>query len=178
MRKHCSGCNKDKDIDYFPLDRSRKDGRNALCGFCRTRIRHSYYNRHKKLEKARARKWSKENRERCNTNRNISELGPRHIFINTIACARRRGIFFNLSFDEYVPISLLSCHYCGGPLPKRGSGLDRVDSNKGYVIENVVPCCHFCNQSKMNQTQSEFIARCVRIAEKHKLRLSTKLDDR
>lgn len=37
------------------------------------------------------------------------------------------------------------------------NGLDRLDSNIGYVSTNVVPCCKFCNWGKMTQSREEFI---------------------
>lgn len=30
-------------------------------------------------------------------------------------------------------------------------GIDRLDSNKGYTVENIVPCCFTCNQVKSNR---------------------------
>ena len=38
----------------------------------------------------------------------------------------------------------------------KSNGLDRVDNNKGYTIDNVVPCCKRCNYAKNNQTPREF----------------------
>lgn len=39
-----------------------------------------------------------------------------------------------------------------------GSGLDRTDNSKGYLIKNVVPCCGICNSIKgSNLTHSEMI---------------------
>lgn len=54
----------------------------------------------------------------------------------------------NISFEEYLIIVSNPCHYCGGTLPETGSGLDRQDSQLGYVHGNVVPCCASCNTRK------------------------------
>lgn len=40
------------------------------------------------------------------------------------------------------------CNYCEGNISKFGSGLDRKDSNKGYLLSNVVSCCVVCNMAK------------------------------
>lgn len=40
------------------------------------------------------------------------------------------------------------CYYCGHPLNETGIGLDRLDSDRGYVLDNVVPCCGTCNMAK------------------------------
>lgn len=37
------------------------------------------------------------------------------------------------------------------------NGLDRVDSNLGYVAGNVVPCCRWCNQAKSSRPVGEFL---------------------
>ncbi len=38
------------------------------------------------------------------------------------------------------------------------NGIDRIDSNVGYILENCVPCCFPCNFAKSDRTQKEFIA--------------------
>jgi len=38
------------------------------------------------------------------------------------------------------------CYYCEGKLPVYGTGLDRLNSSKGYENTNVVPCCTACNR--------------------------------
>lgn len=66
--------------------------------------------------------------------------------------AGRKGIELDISLYDYeVLLSSNSCHYCGGPLPKTGHGLDRVDSSKGYTKDNVVVCCYGCNTLKMDR---------------------------
>lgn len=39
----------------------------------------------------------------------------------------------------------------------RVNGIDRVDSDKGYELDNCVPCCTMCNWMKMNYTKEEFL---------------------
>jgi hypothetical protein len=38
------------------------------------------------------------------------------------------------------------------------SGLDRIDSDKGYTLDNVVPCCRNCNRAKSDLTLGTFDA--------------------
>ena len=40
--------------------------------------------------------------------------------------------------------------------PYKYSGIDRVNSEKGYVKNNVVPCCKVCNIAKHNMSQNDF----------------------
>lgn len=63
----------------------------------------------------------------------------------------------------------LECHYCGIAQddlvkvgmksqiqrPVRVLGVDRVDSAKGYCVENLVPCCFVCNQIKGDRFSSD-----------------------
>lgn len=51
------------------------------------------------------------------------------------------------------------CHYCGfTPDVSKGEriGIDRLDSKKGYVSANCVPCCKPCNYAKNTYTVAEF----------------------
>lgn len=71
----------------------------------------------------------------------------------------RRNIQFELSFEKYKELSSQCCYYCNA-LPnnkaytrsKNGfyinNGIDRVDNSKGYIYNNVVPCCKTCNFNK------------------------------
>jgi hypothetical protein len=36
------------------------------------------------------------------------------------------------------------------------NGIDRVNNNFGYLIDNCVTCCTNCNVAKMARTQEEF----------------------
>lgn len=35
--------------------------------------------------------------------------------------------------------------------------MDRVDSKKGYLINNVVACCWNCNKAKASLSQEDFL---------------------
>ena len=74
--------------------------------------------------------------------------------------ARKRGLPFELSLNELVDMCSKDCEYCGsapykliGNCYKSGSftynGIDRVDSQLGYIVKNCVPCCTTCNRMKM-----------------------------
>ena len=84
---------------------------------------------------------------------------------------RTEGRDWNLNFDDWNRLTLLPCHYCGGS-PKARRGLDRVDNNVNYVLENVVPCCWDCNKGKSDKTDAEYITHCMNFAA-HSGRLET-----
>ena len=71
--------------------------------------------------------------------------------------AKQRGVSVELSRQEFDAYQTLDCRYCGLPVSGRsakdrsentGSGLDRMDSSKGYTNDNVVPACFLCNRTK------------------------------
>lgn len=62
--------------------------------------------------------------------------------------AKRRGLSFSLSKEEYYRIlANFICYYCNNSFKNEYAGinLDRIDNNKGYEKENVLPCCGHCN---------------------------------
>lgn len=87
-----------------------------------------------------------------------------------------KGFIDILSFDDFCRLSRMKCYYCDAEysrviedryceMKEKGkisdtilkiNGLDRVDSSKGYAIDNVVPCCVTCNTAKNKMTQKEF----------------------
>lgn len=80
--------------------------------------------------------------------------------------ATKRNRKWNLSEKELDILFAGNCHYCGAkPWNKRVTeyssliynGIDRIDSNKGYVPENVVSCCGRCNRAKYTLSYEEFI---------------------
>ena len=82
-------------------------------------------------------------------------------------CAKSRGYDFSLSKEQFRNLTSNVCYFCKRPPSqvKKGrdlngsyiaNGIDRVNNDKGYHIENVVPCCKACNIAKSNRTVQEF----------------------
>jgi hypothetical protein len=80
--------------------------------------------------------------------------------------AKKKGFAFTLILDDIAKLVRSNCYYCGDPpfaiftkhtqrIPY--TGIDRIDNAQGYVLDNVVPCCKFCNQAKMDRTQEDFL---------------------
>lgn len=88
--------------------------------------------------------------------------------------AKLRNHVWEIPKDAFITLTQQPCHYCG-ILPKQVfkrevyngnclyNGLDRVDSSKGYTLDNVVPCCGTCNKGKLAQTKEEFLSWVNRI---------------
>lgn len=61
---------------------------------------------------------------------------------------------FLLSLQDFISTIYKNCYYCG--ILNRYNGIDRIDSNKGYLMDNVVPCCTHCNRAKMDRSVEDF----------------------
>ncbi|MGE3319985.1 MAG: hypothetical protein AB7I18_11890 [Candidatus Berkiella sp.] len=93
----------------------------------------------------------------------------------------------DLSFEKFLELSQQPCFYCGLSSQKSNiknsykkggntllpniedgdfyyNGLDRIDSNKVHDLDNVVPCCKWCNYAKMHRTLEEFITWIKRVS--------------
>lgn len=59
---------------------------------------------------------------------------------------------WNISFNDFQKLITTPCYYCKnnlGSLSKNcGSGLDRINNDKGYTLDNVIPCCYVCNSRR------------------------------
>ena len=75
--------------------------------------------------------------------------------------AATRGFTFQISKERFAEITDQACAYCGAEGP---NGIDRVDSDLGYVEGNMVPCCSICNRMKSNLGREVFLAQVARIA--------------
>lgn len=82
--------------------------------------------------------------------------------------AERRGLDFQLSRIECEQLFSGDCVYCGvTPSRTRNTGyssityngIDRLDNDKGYVLDNCVSCCTICNTAKSNLTMEQFADR-------------------
>lgn len=94
-------------------------------------------------------------------------------FLRTKNNAKTRSLVFNLTKKEYAEIAIMPCYYCGLE-PERNksnvidrcpayNGLDRVNPDIGYVKNNVVSSCKYCNYGKHDLSLEDFkswITRC------------------
>lgn len=69
--------------------------------------------------------------------------------------ANRRKLEMTLTIEEFGVLREQPCEYCGSALADTGGGLDRKDNAIGYILGNVVPCCHSCNVFKGDRLSYE-----------------------
>lgn len=88
--------------------------------------------------------------------------------------AKRRRHSFLLTFEEFKQLTAGNCHYCGAPPAQRYknkknltyctyNGVDRVDNEVGYELDNCVTCCGVCNKLKGTLDTQAFLAAVERI---------------
>lgn len=98
--------------------------------------------------------WRTKNKEELKA----KQRTPERRFATSKYDAKRRGIEFNLTFEQWHTEVQKTCHYCRDLLGKRSEttvGLDRLDNTKGYVAGNVVSACIACNKIKLDIFTSE-----------------------
>lgn len=165
--KRCSHCRCVKPLDEFHRHANARDGsgRANMCRECtresqrrnRTLLCHrdrshdrTYYQTHKAEYLANSSRWRKST--------------PRGRYDTTRTGARNRGLPFLLTFEQFSAFWQKPCHYCGGLITT--IGLDRVDSSKGYFVDNVVPCCEVCNIIKSTLPVDAWLSHLRRIVAK------------
>lgn len=108
-------------------------------------------------------------------NRRVEEVNRNQALSAYTQSAKRRGLAWGLSLEQFLEITSRTCFYCGAPpgnvyrakkadgsdrcaTPFIYQGIDRFDASEGYLPDNVLPCCVSCNRAKSNLTFSEFVA--------------------
>jgi hypothetical protein len=87
--------------------------------------------------------------------------------------AKRKNRSFDLSIEFFAKITKENCAYCGIEPNQKGlkrmrgeyifNGIDRVDSSKGYTVDNVLPCCKRCNAGKTDLSTEDFLSWIKRV---------------
>ena len=149
--KQCSKCKKLKKLSKFHIQNDRKDGHRSWCKECINA------NDRKKWwinpEKSRAK-----HRVKLKRNQNT----PRQRWHDYKKAAKVRERQWDLTFEQFMTFWQKFCYYCGDEI--KTIGLDRIDNNKGYELDNLVSCCSRCNYAKRKMNQEEFIDHCKKVS--------------
>ena len=163
--KICPACKIEKKASEFYKSKQRKDGLRCQCKECErkknaereplyreTRKKYRQSNRCKELK----RQQYKNNKDKVienNKKQSKKTLGGRLFSYKRSATAR--NIDQNLTDEEFKSFWQVSCSYCGSEI--KTIVLDRIDSDKGYQLDNVISCCSICNKMKMDLSYDKFI---------------------
>ena len=128
----------------------------------------------------------------CGCLRKENFTNRKHTFYISSARAVWRSSYRDGNFDTFLKLSQEPCYYCNR-LPHRTynmgnreiasqiqriegnftyNGLDRLDSSKGHLDNNVVPCCYDCNIAKLDRSLDEFLIH-IEAMYKHTRKLRT-----
>lgn len=88
---------------------------------------------------------------------------------------KNRGIKFEINFSEFFKlVTSQRCFYCGdGPKNKISNtgislhGIDRLNNDDSYKIDNCVTCCSKCNYIKYIYSNDVFLKQIVKIKINH-----------
>jgi hypothetical protein len=117
--------------------------------------------------------WKLENsREVCRKNftKETTILPRRDIFTQYAAKCKTKKIEFLIGECDFYELIEKPCYYCGDGLNNvktvrtsstkiktyHYNGIDRIDNSKGYIKDNVVPCCNICNKAKRDLPLTNF----------------------
>lgn len=86
--------------------------------------------------------------------------------------AKKRGYDFDITYTTFKDYIFKDCYYCAEPpsnIAKQNyrsliyNGIDRMDNSKGYVNNNIVPCCAECNWMKNKLSKDQFLNKVNKI---------------
>lgn len=86
---------------------------------------------------------------------------PKNVYSEYKRSAKKRGLQFDIPFNNFILFSDSPCYYCGEELDQ--IRLDRVDNNLGYILSNVKSCCWKCNNMKSSLNDIEFLEHVSKI---------------
>lgn len=99
-------------------------------------------------------------------------------YFDTHRSANDRKIHFGLTKEIFYNLIQQPCYYCNDPgsktrrrkdvgIPIAVNGIDRINSDLGYIESNCRPCCTSCNFMKNTLNEGAFYTHLVKIV-KHK----------
>lgn len=113
-----------------------------------------------------------------------SESGLNYFYGKYKYNAKKRNLNFDLSKEEFKILTSNNCYYCDEmPNKKRSgikrtniqgvewasyicNGIDRLDNELGYTLNNCVACCYHCNTAKLTMSLNDFCDWIERIYER------------
>lgn len=167
--KVCSRCEVEKEIFEFYRDNRSKDGLRSWCIRCiseDSRSREHKYKETRKvyseksktkaaINKRRVYEKDEERRKKINEANRAWQKTVKGRFASYKRGARNRDLPFELSFKQFEDFWGKPCEYCGDKIET--IGLDRVNPEAGYTLDNVKSCCTICNRMKLNHSLENWL---------------------
>ncbi len=168
----CPRCRTEKELSCFGKNKNNPNGLQTYCKTCCHEYAKGYFKKHRDRVLAAMRDYQKisyrthpelhAERTRRYLER-IKGNPPRASvrFATYKQVAKRDSKDFQISREQFMSFWQQPCYYCGMSI--QTIGLDRVNNERGYCMDNIVPCCKTCNRAKNDLTRAEFLAMCYRI---------------
>ncbi len=121
-----------------------------------------YYDSHKQERLQLNREWRKTHKAELSRSAKRFYYSPKGAFSNYKSVAKKKGLSWELSFEQFMSFWQQPCFYCGVAIET--IGLDRIDSEKGYVVGNLLPCCWIDNRAKGTLSFDGYLTHCRRLA--------------
>jgi hypothetical protein len=110
-----------------------------------------------------AKQWRDSNPEKVATN-NLNKINSLELQYGVYTrSARDKNLEFKLSLSDFTALTEQSCYYCGTVQERGFNGIDRQNSEVGYVSDNCVSCCQMCNYMKASLSVDAFLGRIEHI---------------
>jgi len=166
--KTCTRCTKQLHPSNFSKDAVTPDGYTYWCKECVKETSRQHYNVHK-LEITNQRRRRKElipeesktyaheyylkNKEKVLARSKTYRATPKGMFIRFKACAKQRKLSLSLTEEQFHSLMRSSCFVTN--CARRVTGLDRIDSRKGYDLDNVRASCERHNEMLNNMSDKD-----------------------
>jgi hypothetical protein len=164
-KKICKECKIEKDCDDFHRMKKGLNGRRTICKECRKKEKDEYLSRPEVIE--RNKKYYQEHKHEMRERLNVYYWSLVSQYHQYLKMAKKKNRSFLLTKDDCNNFFNTKCYYCGDDY--KGLRMDRIDSNKGYEIDNVRPCCWSCNYMKNSLNENEFYDKIKKIINHLKL---------
>lgn len=163
--KKCSKCSAFKTLDLYVKDKNKKDGLTHWCAQCMRESNRKSYLKNKEKYRVRAKIWNELNKEEyARKKREKRDLDPRQDLIYSAKHrAKQRGFDFNLTKEditipEVCPVLGINISRRNTSQSRSSPSIDRIDSTKGYTVDNVQVISWQANTMKTNATKEELLA--------------------
>lgn len=152
----CNKCRETKTTDNFSRARRSSSGYRKTCKDCQAVAFKIWLD--KNVEK------------RAEEKRVFRAKSINHKYKQLCIGAEDRNKKVLITKEEYeLLIKDRICYYCDYDFSsEQGGNLNRVDSSKDYILENLKPCCKICNSILNNFTVDQLTSRLYKIASRIK----------
>lgn len=176
--KKCTKCGEIKSTTEFYKNSRSKDGLKTWCKICHledSKKREKKYNEKRRLyrlenkEEYRVKKrvYYLENKEKILSDNSQWRKSFNGRLLSYQRSAKKRNIEWLLTENEFKSFWNVPCTYCGAEIDT--IGIDRINNDKPYVLDNCTSCCSTCNKMKLDLSQEVFINKIKQILTNFKI---------